>query len=149
MTQKKPKRSGRITLRVPPTLHDELAHVADRLGLDINGLINLMIRRSFDGYRLEAAMLNAQRRECVELITAWREEEGNRDRPVREFWEDYLRYAEAKRRASEDAVDKLRERRSGIFDFDTQAAMIREVARQELLHKREDQDEQSKTTGQG
>ena len=137
--RKKTQRSGRISLYVPPALHGELAEVAELLGLDLNGLINLMIRRSFDGYRLEAAMLKAQAKENPDLITVWRED--NPGRPVREFLGDYLRYAEAKRKATEEAAEKLRERRSEIFDFDAMAAMIRDTARQALLHPREEQHE--------
>ena len=41
-------KSGRITLRVRPEVHQRLADIAHDLYLDINGLLNLVIRRSLD-----------------------------------------------------------------------------------------------------
>lgn len=135
-SRRKPQRSGRISLYVPPVLHDEMAEVAEWLGLDLNGLINFMIRRSFDRYRLEAAMLKAQAKESVDLITAWRED--NPGRPVREFWDDYKRCAKAKRAAASQAAKDMRARQREVFDFDAMDAAIREAARQALLHRGEE-----------
>jgi hypothetical protein len=83
-------KSGRITLRVKPELHEQLAELGQALGLDINGLLNLMIRRSLPKCVAEARMVQAWEAEQMEqAFKAWRGE--NPDRPTREFWEDYLR----------------------------------------------------------
>src|SRR5438874_2016319 len=37
-------KSGRITLRMDPTLHAELSELAPKLGTDLNGLINILVR---------------------------------------------------------------------------------------------------------
>lgn len=54
---------GRITLRVPPELHQQMAGIADNLGLDLTGLINLMIREGLPTYRAKAAALQARNQE--------------------------------------------------------------------------------------
>ena len=139
MTKKRARRSGRITLRVSPELHDELAGAADSLGLDINGLLNLMIRRSFGRVKLEAAMLKAQSGENIELIMAWQEE--NRGRPVREFWDDYLKYARSmgdvrKGLPGPDEVE--------VFDFEQMDMVI-----QAIKKVREKRHGESQETGPG
>src|SRR5262249_27622660 len=44
------EKSGRITLRVDPEDHPQLGPAADALGLDLNGLLNLMSREALPGY---------------------------------------------------------------------------------------------------
>ncbi len=51
------KKSGRLTLRITPELHEELASISDGLGIDINGLVNLMIRDSYSVYASQAATI--------------------------------------------------------------------------------------------
>lgn len=89
MPKKKSQRIARITLRVAPVLHSELAFIADVLGLDINGLIRLMIAHRIDHYRLEAMLLQEQSAENQNLLLHWRERHPGR--PIREFWDDYWR----------------------------------------------------------
>jgi hypothetical protein len=48
------KKSGRITLRVDPALHRELAVIADRLGLELNELLVKMIDDALPTYRAQA-----------------------------------------------------------------------------------------------
>ncbi len=48
---RKPKKSGRITLRVPPELHAEIAVVAEMACLDLNGLLLSMIREALPAWR--------------------------------------------------------------------------------------------------
>src|SRR5690349_21058814 len=55
------KQSGRITLRVTPEVHQELADIAEGLGLDINGVLNLMIRDSYSAYKSKARLLTHMR----------------------------------------------------------------------------------------
>jgi hypothetical protein len=88
------KRSGQITLRVSPEQHADLAWIADTLGLDINGLLRLMIARTIGHYRMEAETLALQAQENLNLLHRWREEHPGR--PVREFWDEYWRYWHAK-----------------------------------------------------
>jgi hypothetical protein len=96
-----------------------------------------MIRRSLGRYRLEAAVLKAQGKENVDLLTAWRDH--NPGRPVREFTEDYQRYAEAKAAATAEAGQRLPASWSEVFDFDAMEALIHESARQALLQRKEKQ----------
>jgi antitoxin component of RelBE/YafQ-DinJ toxin-antitoxin module len=94
MANARKKRSGRISLYVPPELHAELAAIGETLGLDINGLVRLMIARTIGHYRVEAELLMTQAQENLNLLNRWRSE--NPGRPIREFWEDYWRYWRAK-----------------------------------------------------
>jgi antitoxin component of RelBE/YafQ-DinJ toxin-antitoxin module len=111
---------GQITLRVPPDVHKDLAEVAEGLGLDINGLLNLMIRRHFDRYRLEVEVLQAQAKENRKVLAAWQEK--NPKRPIREFWSDFQAFEAAKRAYASrpllwrDWLDQ------GHFDFDREDA---------------------------
>jgi hypothetical protein len=50
------KKSGRITLRVGSPLHARVTKTAKNLGLDINGLLNLMIRERLGEYEARAAL---------------------------------------------------------------------------------------------
>ena len=90
MAKKKPRKSGVLTLRIPPDLHGDLAYTASGLGLDVTGLIRLMIRRSLPHFRLEAVLIDRQAEEASGLLDKWRQD--NPSRPVREFWDDYYRH---------------------------------------------------------
>jgi hypothetical protein len=92
--RKPTKRSGRISLYVSPERHAELAVLADALGLDINGLLRLMIARTINHFRMEAEMLMLQAQENLNLLNRWREQ--NPGRPIREFWDEYWTYWHAK-----------------------------------------------------
>jgi hypothetical protein len=52
--------SGRISLRVPPALHAELSQMADALGIDLSGLLNMMINESRPRYLIRASMARAK-----------------------------------------------------------------------------------------
>ncbi len=81
------KWSGVLTLRIPPEVHEDLALTASELGLDITGLIRLLIRRGLPHYQLEGRMLAVQGAEAHEELDQWRREHPGR--PIREFWDHY------------------------------------------------------------
>jgi hypothetical protein len=90
MRRKKATRSGRISLYVSPELHDDLARLAGELGLDLNGLIGVMIRRSFHHFEMEARLLATLAEEEMNALVKWRRD--NPKRPIREFLDDYVRH---------------------------------------------------------
>ena len=53
----KRKKSGRITLRMDPEIHARVETIAKSLGMDINGLLNLIIRRGLVMFQFEAKEL--------------------------------------------------------------------------------------------
>jgi hypothetical protein len=69
------KKSGRITLRIRPELHEQLAEIADDMWIDINGLLNLMIRRALGPLKIQAHLFREQTREgrYWPLYKAWRQ----------------------------------------------------------------------------
>jgi hypothetical protein len=86
-------KTGRISLRVKPELHEQLAELAQALGQDINGLLNMMVRQALPKVVAMARTAQAWEAEQVDrAFKAWREE--NPGRPTREFWEEYLRREE-------------------------------------------------------
>jgi len=90
MAKRKPKKSGVLTLRLPPELHEDIANTAGLLGLDVTGLIRLMVRRSLPHFRFEAE-LNARTAEQDHVaLEEWQRK--NPDRPAREFLDDYVRH---------------------------------------------------------
>jgi hypothetical protein len=88
--KKRPAKSGVLTLRIPPELHEDLVVAAVGLGLDVTGLIRLMIRRSLPHFQLEARLIALQAEEALHLLDKWRRD--NPGRPIREFWGDYYRH---------------------------------------------------------
>ncbi|SRR5713226_10552841 len=110
---------GQLTLRVPPDVHKDLAEVAEGLGLDINGLLNLMLRRHLDRYRLEVEVLQAQAKEGRKLLAAWQEQ--NPKRPIREFWADFQAFEAAKRAYASRPLLWQDWLVQGHFDFDREA----------------------------
>ncbi|MHB1422128.1 MAG: toxin-antitoxin system HicB family antitoxin [Gemmataceae bacterium] len=48
------KKSGKITLRMDPEVHARVAKTAKALGIDLNGLLNLLIRTNLFSYELMA-----------------------------------------------------------------------------------------------
>jgi hypothetical protein len=111
--QKKEDRSGRITLRMPPSIHAEAVELANQLGLDLNGFLNLIIRRAFRHYRLEALLLRTEFERDSELVTSWLH--ANPGRPVREYWDDYWRLHGKTVRGFEEAAQQ---------EFDNQQGAI-------------------------
>src|SRR4051794_2947009 len=75
---RKGKKSGRITLRVDPAVHQELSDVTQDLGLDVNGLLNLLIRRALGEAAAEARLCKLYREGAMSegtftrLLAAWR-----------------------------------------------------------------------------
>jgi hypothetical protein len=116
----KAERSGRISLYVSPERHSELAVIAETLGLDINGLLRLMIARSFEHFRMEAELLMLQAQENVNLLHVWRE--ANPGKPIREFWDEYWTYWHAKNLGAR--IDAF----TGIFDFEKAEEMAARAA---------------------
>jgi hypothetical protein len=74
-------------LRLPPDLHSTVADTAAQLGLDLTGLIRLMIRRSLPHFQTEARLIQVQAEEAADLLEQWRQRSPKR--PIREFWDDY------------------------------------------------------------
>jgi hypothetical protein len=75
---RKTKQWGRITLRVKPDTHREIDRLARVLGLNANGVVNLLINRSLGQFAAEAHVLAAYRMPVihsgryVDLLEAWR-----------------------------------------------------------------------------
>src|SRR5690242_4176693 len=51
------KKSGRITLRMDPDIHRRVEKAGKALGMDINGLLNLIIRTNLPCYESMAILL--------------------------------------------------------------------------------------------
>ncbi len=123
MGKKNPKatkaRSGQITLRVSPEQHGELVAIADGLGLDVNGLLRLMIGRTIEHFRLEAMLLQEQGQENLNLLNLWKQD--NPGKPIREFWDHYWTYWAAKR--GKQAWESGRG-----FNFETAEQLARQAA---------------------
>lgn len=64
MPRKFEKASGRISLRIPIALHEQLAGAANGLGVDVNGLINTMLTDSVAKYLSLATERIEQRAEA-------------------------------------------------------------------------------------
>jgi len=90
MAKRKPKRSGRISLYLTPELHEEIAELAEALGLDINGLCRLALLRTKPHWQLEARLLACEAVDDQEGLARW--QANNPGRPVREFLDDYVRH---------------------------------------------------------
>jgi hypothetical protein len=105
--------SGRITLRMPPSIHAEAVELANRLGLDLNGFLNLVIRRALRHYRLEALLLGVEFERDKELVTNWMH--ANPGRPTREYWDDYWRLHQARDRDFRETAE---------FEFDNQQGSV-------------------------
>jgi hypothetical protein len=92
----KQKRSGRITLRTTPDVHQQLADVARDLGLDVNGLLNLMIRRTLGEMAAEACVFKLHWEEAMKggrlipLLRAWEKAHPNRKR--RDFLDEFRKH---------------------------------------------------------
>jgi len=97
----------------------EFIQYAEGLGLDINGLLNLMLRRHLDRYRLEVEVLQAQAKEGRKLLAAWQEQ--NPKRPIREFWADFQAFEAAKRAYASRPLLWQDWLVQGHFDFDREA----------------------------
>jgi hypothetical protein len=73
----KQKKSGRITLRVSSDVHQQLEDVAEDLGLDVNGLLNLLISKALGPIAAEARLCRVYQEELkkeggfVPLFLAW------------------------------------------------------------------------------
>jgi hypothetical protein len=61
MPRKIEKPSGRVTVRFPVELHVELARIANVYGIEVNALLNMMIRERLPDYRERADMLEWDR----------------------------------------------------------------------------------------
>lgn len=90
MGKRKTTRSGKMQLRIPPELHEDLAQTAAELGMDMAELVRMMIRRSLPHYRFEARLLAVEASEKADDLERWRR--NNPGRPAREFLDDYVRH---------------------------------------------------------
>jgi hypothetical protein len=89
MAKKKASKSGVFTFRMPPELHEDIAVAAAALGLDVTGMIRLMIRRSLPHFQLEARLITTMAEQGEAALQQWRH--NNPERPVREFLDDHVR----------------------------------------------------------
>src|SRR5207253_2535831 len=83
------KGSGQVTLRLGEALKQEVIGLGKRLGLDLNGLIGVMIRRSLSHFHMEARLLAMESEEGLGDLQAWKT--SNPGRAPREFLDDYVR----------------------------------------------------------
>jgi len=49
--------SGRLTIRVPVEVHAELARIAETMGIEVNALLNMMIREQLGPYQEKVRQL--------------------------------------------------------------------------------------------
>ena len=94
MRKKKVRKSGVLTLRLPPSLHEDLSRTAAELGLDLTGLIRLMIWRSLPHYQFEARLIVTMAQEQDQLLEDWRRTHPGS--PIREFWDHYYLHQRSK-----------------------------------------------------
>jgi hypothetical protein len=134
----KPEKGGRISLRIPPSLHAEAAFLAEQLGLDLNAFLNLVIRRALPHYRLEALTLRQQWEVEIGLLSDWGH--AHPGRPPREFWDEYWQLQRAKEESVRDAM--------GV-DFDNQDGALMVAAMKELLKRKEEHHEQGQAKEKG
>ena len=66
------EKSGRITLRMDAALHADLADLASRMGMDLNGLINFMLRKALPEVVLMADYWEMTRRPAFSSSEQWR-----------------------------------------------------------------------------
>ena len=78
------KKSGRLTLRMDPQTHARVDKAARALGMDINGLLNLLIRKNLP--ELEDLALIIGESGDTALLKRW--QELNPDRSLYEFVTD-------------------------------------------------------------
>jgi hypothetical protein len=69
--RKKAEKSGRLTLRINPDIHARLDKTARALGLDINGLLNLVILWQLPYFEDQAYQASSP--EVQALIPRWRD----------------------------------------------------------------------------
>lgn len=81
------KKSGRLTLRMDPAVHARIAKTAKALGMDINGLLNILIRMNLMGYEVMATYTSDP--ETATLLQRWREHNPTSD-PTDFFNDFYL-----------------------------------------------------------
>lgn len=61
-------RSERINLRLPHEKFAALRLIAERLGLDVTALVNLMVSRTLPGFQEEAAAVEASMQRLKEIV---------------------------------------------------------------------------------
>ena len=81
------KKSGRLSLRMDPGIHLRVEKTAKALGLDINGILNLIIRKGLPYYESLADLLSDPPK-FLSLFPRWR-----KLNPGREIEEFYTLYA--------------------------------------------------------
>jgi hypothetical protein len=79
------KKSGRLMLRMDPNIHSRVANTAKKLGMDMNGLLNLIIREGLPRYEAEMHMLRDPK-----MFALW--EKWRRLNPSRGAWEFFTDY---------------------------------------------------------
>jgi hypothetical protein len=90
----KKKEKVAITLRVEPDVRRQLRRISRELFIDLNALLNLMIRRSLGQFALEAEVykkeMDLARGKGVRMLVAW--EEANPGRPPTDFRDELREY---------------------------------------------------------
>src|SRR4051812_24100197 len=92
---KKKKQYGRITLRVKPEIHRQIEEVAATFGLDVNGLLNLLIARSLGEAAAEACVARVflqtgTKARVVPMMRVW--QAANPQKKPKEFLDELRKY---------------------------------------------------------
>jgi hypothetical protein len=91
---KKRTRSGRITLRTTPEIHEQLAEVGRMIHLDVNGILNLMLHRYLGPLAAEVAVFDHYRQRAgrleIDMFNEW--EEKNPGKKPREFLNEFRKF---------------------------------------------------------
>lgn len=66
-------KSGRVTLRIPPSLHAQLAASASEVGIDLNGTIIRLIQQGLPRLMFESLVLSELFKMRALLVEVWRE----------------------------------------------------------------------------
>jgi hypothetical protein len=91
---RKRTRSGRITLRTSPEVHEQLAEVGSLIHLDINGILNYMLHRYLGPLAAELTMFKEYRDQAreqeLQMWRAWRRR--HPDKTPRDFLEEFRKF---------------------------------------------------------
>lgn len=96
MAKNKKTKVSRLTVRVPPKVHERLVKVASGLGLDVNGVVNFMFSRWLGQLELETKVYQelggGDTDEQFRQMEEWMEENpgGTRKQYIFELLEEFM-----------------------------------------------------------